>query len=186
MSQHNRESEARFGARGRSGDATVVGVFGNRDDAGRAVDELEKNGFSREEISVVTRGDEHGEGRGGKRGESMRMSRGVSGQDLGDGIATGGAIGGLAGLLAGAGALAIPGIGPLVAVGPIAGALTGAVTGGVAGGLIDFGLPEESGRRYEARVREGQIVALIRCDRERASQAADALRRNGALDVETH
>jgi outer membrane lipoprotein SlyB len=108
------------------------------------------------------------------------------GSDISGGVATGGAIGGAAGLLAGVGALAIPGIGPLVAAGPIAAALSGAVTGGIAGGLIDWGIPEESGRRYEDRVKEGKIVAAVRSNDDKVEDAADILRRNGAYDVETH
>jgi outer membrane lipoprotein SlyB len=82
--------------------------------------------------------------------------------------------------------LAIPGIGPIVAAGPIAGALTGAVTGGVAGGLVDWGLPEQRGRHYENRLREGNILALVKADGRRVDRAARILRDNGAQEVESH
>lgn len=153
---------------------TVLGVFDSEDQAKRAVDELEKKGFSRDEISIVAK-------EGSVRGDSQQGDDGLS-----EGITTGGVVGGAAGLLASMGALAIPGIGPVLAVGPIAAVLGGAVTGGLAGGLIDWGIPEESGRRFQDRVREGKIVTLVRTHDDRVDQAADILRRHGAKDVETH
>jgi hypothetical protein len=158
---------------------TVLGVFDSADQAERAADELQKKGFDRREISIVAK-ESSARGGGDDRDETTMRSS-VSG-----GVATGGAIGGAAGLLAGVGALAIPGIGPLVAAGPIAAALSGAVTGGIAGGLIDWGIPEESGRRYEQRVKEGKIVTAVKSDDDKVEDAADTLRRNGAYDVETH
>ncbi|HHY75990.1 MAG TPA: hypothetical protein GX500_04290 [Firmicutes bacterium] len=158
---------------------TVLGVFDSIEQAERAADELQRRGFDRNEISIVAKESSARSDREG-RGETTMMS------DISGGVATGGAIGGVAGLLAGAGALAIPGLGPLVAAGPIAGALSGAVTGGIAGGLIDWGIPEESGRRYENRVKEGKIVAAVRTRDDKVEDAADILRRNGAYDVETH
>lgn len=158
---------------------TVLGVFDSVEAAEKAANELQRRGFDRSEISIVAKEDS---ARGGRddRGETTMSS------DISGGVATGGAIGGAAGLLAGVGALAIPGIGPLVAAGPIAAALSGAVTGGIAGGLIDWGIPEESGRRYEQRVKEGKIVAAVKTDDDKVEDAADILRQNGAYDVETH
>jgi len=150
---------------------TVVGVFQNRSDAEQAVNEMRQKGFGRE-ISVVAK-DERAKG-------------GIRGENVSEGVITGGTLGGLAGLLAGAGALAIPGIGPVLAAGPIAGALTGAATGGLAGGLIDWGLPEERGRFYEQKVREGNIVALVKSSDPKVNEAADIMRAHGARDVETH
>ncbi|MGI6662119.1 MAG: hypothetical protein ACOX4B_01355 [Bacillota bacterium] len=158
---------------------TVLGVFDSVEAAERAADELQRRGFDRNEISIVAKESSARSGREG-RGETTMRS------DISGGVATGSAIGGAAGLLAGVGALAIPGIGPLVAAGPIAAALSGAVTGGIAGGLIDWGIPEESGRRYEQRVKEGKIVTAVRSDDDKVEDAADILRQNGAYDVETH
>lgn len=162
---------------------TVLGVFDSPDQAERAASELQKEGFDRKEISIVAKEDSargRSDDRGGDRGGTT-MKSSISG-----GVTTGGAIGGAAGLLAGVGALAIPGIGPLVAAGPIAAVLSGAVTGGVAGGLIDWGIPEESGRKYEQRVKEGKIVAAVRTDDDKVEDAADVMRSTGAYDVETH
>ena len=100
---------------------TVLGVFNSVDEAEKAVGDLQRKGFSRDEISIVAKETSAKRGEGGDR-DSMN-------QNLSQGVSTGGAIGGAAGLLAGIGALAIPGVGPIIAAGPIAAALTGAVTG---------------------------------------------------------
>ncbi len=181
---------------------TVIGVFKSRSQADKAIDELQQKGFKKSEINVVAKG-QGGQGQGqGPRGNFGSTGRGggmVSGtggsaptglggggEDVSAGVTTGGTLGGLAGLLAGAGALAIPGIGPLLAAGPIAGLLTGAVTGGVAGGLIDYGIPEESGRHYEEQVKQGNILALVKTSENKVNEAALIFRQNGATDVETH
>lgn len=158
---------------------TVLGVFDGVDQAERAADELQKRGFGSDEISIVAK--ESVSRGGGDRGRGRGMNTSLT-----QGVTTGGAIGGAAGLLAGVGALAIPGIGPILAAGPIAATLTGAVTGGLAGGLIDWGIPEETGRKYEERVKEGKIVAAVKTDDDKVQDAGDILRRNGASDVETH
>jgi len=167
---------------------TILGVFDDTTQAEKAVDDLQRKGFKKDEISILAkenvarRGEEGGrKANRGTEGTTMEVN-----QDLSGGIATGGTIGGIAGLLAGVGALAIPGIGPIVAAGPIAAALSGAVTGGIAGGLIDWGIPEDVGRRYEERVKEGKIVALVKTSEEKVNDAAEVFRRHGAEEVETH
>ncbi|MHB8927755.1 MAG: hypothetical protein ACYC9Q_08875 [Bacillota bacterium] len=184
---------------------TVVGVFKSRSQADKAIDELQQKGFKKDEINVVTRkeggsqgpsanfGSTGGGGMSNRSGGGMSNrsgggvgSMGYGGENVSEGVTTGGTIGGLAGLLAGAGALAIPGIGPLLAAGPIAGALTGVVTGGVAGGLIDYGIPEERGQHYEEQVKQGHILALVKTSEDKVNQAALIFRQNGATDVETH
>jgi len=150
----------------------VIGTFGSRNEAEVAVDELQAAGFDPNEISIVAKderqGGGHEEGAGG----------------AGEGVAWGSGVGGLAGLLASAGALAIPGIGPILAAGPIAATLSGAVTGGVAGGLLDFGIPEERGKHFEERIRQGDIVAAVRTDR--TEDAIRIFNEHGAEDVEAH
>lgn len=160
------------------GNKTVIGVFKSKGQAEKALRELKDSGFDEGEVSVLAKEDKgRGEGSGDPTG---------GGEDLSQGVTTGGVLGGVAGLLAGVGALAIPGIGPIVAAGPIAGALTGAVTGGVAGGLVDWGLPEQRGRHYENRLREGNILALVKADGRRVDRASRILRDNGAQEVESH
>ena len=158
-------------------EGTVVAVFREQRSAEQAVRDMKGQGFGDDEISIIARDERRRGGRGEMNYED---------QNLADGTTTGGALGGLAGLLAGAGALLIPGIGPIIAAGPLAGALTGVVTGGVAGGLIDYGIPEERGRHYEDRVREGKILVTVRSEEEEAQSAMDILKENGAEEVEVH
>ena len=150
----------------------VVGVFHDRDQAESALEDLKNEGFEKD-ISLVARDEE-------KSGMSMEN------QDLTEGAFTGGALGGIAGLLAGAGALLIPGVGPIIAAGPIAATLTGVVTGGIAGSLVDYGIPEERGEYYEEQVRQGGILLTVRAGDERIEEAASIMRNYGAEDVETH
>lgn len=169
---------ASVGGRGASGvsageQKVVIGVFRSQREAEQAVNELRRQGFSNQEINIVSK--KHSEN------ETEFVE-----DDVTDGALTGGTLGGIGGLLLGAGALAIPGLGPIVAVGPIAAALSGAVAGGVAGGLIDWGIPEEVSRRYESSVKQGGILTVIRTSSATIDKAASILRQNGAQDVETH
>ncbi|MGI6143150.1 MAG: hypothetical protein ACOYEK_04755 [bacterium] len=157
---------------------TVIGVFNSEDQAQRAIGALRQAGFEDNEISLVAR---KGEGGGSEQGETLTAS-----EDIGGGVTTGGVLGGLAGLAAGAGALVIPGIGPLIAAGPLAGLLSGAAAGGIAGGLIDWGIPEDRGRYYEEQVKQGQILAAIRAGDDKVDRCAQILRDAGARDVEIH
>ena len=90
---------------------TVIGVFNSEGQAQRAIGALKQSGFDDNEISLVAKDD----GAGEQQGDTF------TGEDIGEGVTTGGVLGGLAGLAAGAGALVIPGIGPLIAAGPLAG-----------------------------------------------------------------
>ncbi|MGE5577693.1 MAG: hypothetical protein ACM3TT_10940 [Syntrophothermus sp.] len=164
--------------------ASVIGVFSSKDQAEKAVNVMREKGFTNNEISIVAKGKK--EGRGAEGDEEGGAAMEMGDQDLTDGTAWGGTLGGVAGLLAGAGALAIPGIGPIVAAGPIAAGLSGAVAGGLAGGLVDYGIPEERGRYYEQRVKEGKILTVVKADRKKVDEAAKLLRDNGASDVEVH
>jgi len=168
---------------------TVVGLFDSRDQAEKAVSALRSAGFN-DEISILAADKNQDKNQAGDNTEYDQTTMNAD-NDLGmgkvtAGASTGGVLGGLAGLAMGAGALAIPGIGPVIAAGPIAGLLSGAATGGVAGSLIDWGIPAERGRFYEGKVREGKIMASVRSDENKINQAADILRQNGAQDVETH
>src|SRR6185369_7778006 len=97
---------------------------------------------------------------------------------------TGAVVGGTLGLLAGIGALAIPGVGPFIAAGPIMGTLAGAGAGGAVGGLIGalvgMGIPEYEAKRYEGRVREGGILLSVHCDSsDWVKRAKEVLERTG-------
>ncbi len=155
---------------------TVIGLFDSRDQAEKAASDLRGSGFH-DEISILASDK-------GKMTENKTDAGGAT--NISSGVSTGGLLGGLAGLGMGVGALAIPGIGPLIAAGPISGLLSGALTGGIAGGLIDWGIPADRGKFYEGKIREGKILASVRTDDKKVNSAADILRRNGARDVEIH
>lgn len=163
--------------------STVVGVFESRDRAHRAIEALQEQGFTEDELSVVAKDEGGGDDGSATNGDQMTM---VGNEDMTEGAAIGGGLGALGGLLAGAGALAIPGIGPLVAAGPLAAALSGAVAGGIAGGLIDLGIPEGEGRRFEQDVREGRLLAVVETEEERIEEAEETLRRFGADEVQVY
>ena len=104
------------------------------------------------------------------------------------GATTGGVIGGTLGVLAGVGLLAIPGLGPFIAAGPImaglAGLGVGGAVGGVAGALIGAGIPEFEAKRYEGRLQKGGILLSVHCDTsEEIKRAKDVLKATGAEDV---
>ena len=106
------------------------------------------------------------------------------------GAATGGVTGGVLGLLAGVGALAIPGLGPFIAAGPImaalSGAAVGATTGGIVGGLIGMGIPEVEAKRYENKLKNGNyLIAVHAADGDQKDRAKDIFEEAGAEDIST-
>ena len=142
----------------------LVGVYDNEREAIQAVEDLKRQGYSTEDISVIGKNDDEV--------EHINEATGTKTEEgLAAGAATGGILGGLTGLLAGIGALAIPGIGPIVAAGPIAATLTGAAVGagagGLAGALIGMGIPEDEADRYEGYVKEGKILVVVERDENR-------------------
>lgn len=153
---------------------TVIAVFPAADNAEAGVEALREAGFDRE-ISIVARED-----------KQVQAGDDVNFDTVSDGATTGGVLGGLAGLAVGAGALAIPGIGPLVAAGPIAGLLSGAATGGLAGGLVDWGIPANESRQYEEDVKQGKILVSVRSSQPKVDEAASILRNYAAEDVKVH
>ncbi|PKM77979.1 MAG: hypothetical protein CVU90_04500 [Firmicutes bacterium HGW-Firmicutes-15] len=165
----------------------VIGYFEDSRQAGQATNELKEKGFN--EISIL------GNENGGKEGSKGKDNNGMSGkQNLSNGTMTGGTIGGIAGLGLGAGALGalgtaallIPGIGPIVAMGPLAAALGGAVTGGVAGALVDYGIPKERSDFYETKIKEGNTVVILKANDDKTDTVASILRNHGAKDVRVH
>lgn len=104
------------------------------------------------------------------------------------GVGAGGAVGGTLGLLAGIGALAIPGIGPLIAAGPIlaalSGAAAGAAVGGITGALIGMGIPEIEAKRYEGKLKGGNILISVHCETsEEVKRATDLFKAERAEDI---
>jgi uncharacterized membrane protein len=158
---------------------TVLATFPTRDSAERAIQELRNKGFDNE-ISVIGREDQKDNWVDNKHAPN------TGGDPVMNGATTGGTVGGLIGLAAGVGALAIPGIGPVLAAGPIAGLLSGAATGGIAGGLVDWGIPAERGRFYEDKVKQGNLMVTVRCDHGKIDEANKILHDFGGKDIETH
>jgi uncharacterized membrane protein len=160
---------------------TVVGLFQNERVAEEAVHDLRSAGFERE-ISILAR-DKKKSGTGDR---GMKETSFETSDSVGDGATTGGILGGLAGLAAGAGALAIPGIGPIVAAGPISGIIAGAATGGVAGSLVDWGIPEGEGKQIESEIKQGKLMVAVSSSQEKVSEAEKILRDHGADRVKVH
>ena len=144
-----------------------VGVFTHRRDAEQALHELRDSGFPMDRVSVVVRdADRNADMAGASVGENVG-NKADEGATVG--LLSGGALGGLTGLLVGLGALAIPGIGPVMLAGAtattlattLAGVGIGAVTGGLLGGLIGLGIPEERARVYNERVERGHYLVIV-------------------------
>ncbi len=165
----------------KKGNNAVFGIFNDRASLERAVDELKLNGFRNSDISVLmqdksqTSDFAHEKNTKAPEGAATGASTGILG-------------GGILGWLAGAGALAIPGIGPFVAAGPIMGAIAGAgiggTVGGITGGLLGLGIPEYEAKRYEGFVKNGGMLISVHVDdREWSSKAKDLLENCGARDV---
>ena len=156
-------------------------IFPDRTAAETAVDQLTAAGFSNQDVSVLMSDKE-----GSKDFATEKNTKAPEGTATGVGI--GGTVGGTLGLLAGIGALAIPGVGPLIAAGPIMGALAGLGVGGAVGGLVGalvgMGIPEYEAKRYEGRVKDGGILVSVHCDSsEEVSRAKDILKAAGGDDV---
>jgi hypothetical protein len=161
-------------------------VFCLARDEGQAcgiVEDLQSAGFSNNDISVLlpdragTRDFAHEKGTKAPEGAVT-------------GATTGGLLGGALGWLAGIGALAIPGVGPFIAAGPImaalSGAAIGATAGGITGALIGMGIPEYEAKRYEGKIREGRILLSVHTeDADETRKVKDIFERRGAEDVAT-
>ena len=160
---------------------SVFGIYRSRAGAEQGVDALLQSGYRNEDISVLLP-----ENSGTKDFAHEKQTKAPEGAATGAG--TGAAVGGTLGLLAGIGALAIPGLGPFIAAGPIMGALAGIGTGGVVGGLIGalvgMGIPEYEAKRYEGMVREGGVLLSVHCDNsDWVKRAKEILERTGAHDI---
>lgn len=159
----------------------AYGIYSNQATAEAAVDQLFAGGFSNDDVSVLM-----SDVRGSRDFAAEKNTKAPEGTVAG--VSVGGAVGGTLGLLAGIGALAIPGVGPLIAAGPIMGALAGLGVGGTVGGLVGalvgVGIPEYEAQRYEGRVKEGGILVSVHCDSsEQISRAKDILKATGADDI---
>jgi uncharacterized protein (TIGR02271 family) len=169
---------------------TVVGLMDNIGEAQEVVKDLVASGIERDDIGFMAN---EKQAAGTRQQARSDGGRGESDGDVASGAlagaGTGAAIGGVAGLALSLAPLAIPGIGPILAAGPIAAALTGAGIGAVAGGLIGgltrLGVPEEEAHYYAEGVRRGGILVTVAADDDReAAQAVTILKRHGAVDID--
>ncbi|HEY3277681.1 MAG TPA: quinol:electron acceptor oxidoreductase subunit ActD [Syntrophorhabdaceae bacterium] len=159
----------------------VYGIYKTREMVERAVEALKNAGFRSEDISVL-----FPESGGTKEFAIEKETKAPEGAATGAG--TGAVIGGALGWLVGIGLLAIPGLGPFIAAGPIMGALAGAGAGGVAGGiagaLIGMGIPEYEANRYEGRIKQGGILLSVHADdRDWKNRGKEILQKTGAEDI---
>jgi hypothetical protein len=161
-------------------DKTVVASYNRLADATAAMRDLREVGFAETDLNLLA-------SRSTREG-----SPDVEIDDTASGVATGaiagGALGGAAGLAVSLLGLAIPGVGPILAAGPIAAALAGAGAGAVAGGIVgaltDVGISEGDAQVYAESVRRGGAVVTVRTDESRAAEAEEILDRHDAVDIE--
>ncbi len=159
----------------------VYGIYRTREMVEHAVDELKKADFRNTDISVL-----FPEGSGTKDFAVAKDTKAPEGAATGAG--TGAVLGGALGWLMGIGLLAIPGIGPFIAAGPImtalAGAGAGGLAGGIAGALIGMGIPEYEAKRYEGRIKDGGILLSVHADDSAWKvKGKDILKHTGAEDM---
>jgi hypothetical protein len=152
----------------------VFGIYSSREAAERAADAIVNAGFSPSDISVLLP-------------ENLgNRAKAPEGATAGGGA--GAVLGGTLGLLAGIGALAIPGVGPLIAAGPImatlAGAGVGGAIGGITGALVGMGIPEYEAKRYEGRIQKGGILLSVHASTsDEVKRAKEIIERTGGEDV---
>jgi hypothetical protein len=159
----------------------VFGIYPDASHAEQSVDRLLAAGFASDDISVLL--PDHKSSKDFAHEKNTKAPEGTT-----TGVTAGGAIGGTLGLLAGIGALAIPGLGPFIAAGPIMGALAGLGVGGAVGGLIGalvgMGIPEYEAKRYEGKIKEGGVLLSVHCDTsDEITRAKDLLKQTGAQDI---
>ncbi len=168
----------------------IVGIFNTEDRALKAIHRLREDGYRDEEISVVTSNKESYDRLSRVVGDDVVRDVDVSAESTAAKAASGTAIGGIGGFLLGLGALAIPGVGPIVAAGPIVGAITGAVAGGtiggIAGALTDYGIDEEDARVYEERINQGDVMVLVDDDETRRDHVYDNFYENESYNREAY
>src|SRR5271154_1214283 len=159
----------------------VFGIYQNAAQAEYTVDQLLAAHFQNDDISVLLPDNEST--RDFAHEKNTKAPEGTA-----TGVTAGGAIGGALGLLAGIGVLAIPGVGPFIAAGPIMSALAGlgvgGAVGGVIGALVGMGIPEYEAKRYEGHIKAGGVLLSVHCDTsEKIARAKDLLKHTGAQDI---
>ena len=161
----------------------VFCIAKSRVQAERIIDRLVTSGFAHSEISVLMPETD-------SRHDIGHVKNTKAPEGTATGAATGGVAGGVIGLLAGIGALAIPGVGPLIAAGPImaalSGAAVGAATGGIVGGLIGLGIPEVEAKIYEEKLKTGNYLISVHAhDGDEVDRAEEIYKAEKAEDIST-
>lgn len=161
----------------------VIGIVKSYNDAQTTVAALRSTGFVDDDISALFP-DKEGT-RDFAHEQKTKAPEGAIG-----GVGAGGALGGTVGLLAGIGALAIPGLGPFIAAGPIlaalSGAAAGAAVGGITGALVGMGIPELEAKQYEGKIKDGNILMSVHVENaEEKKRAREVFEQCGADDVVT-
>jgi hypothetical protein len=159
----------------------VFGIYRDTTSLSGGLEALRAAGFRNTDISVLVP-----ENAGNKDFIHQKETKAPEGAATG--ATTGAVVGGIVGWLAGIGSLAIPGIGPLIAAGPIVAMLAGAgavgAAGGIVGTLIGLGIPEYEAKRFEGRVKSGGTLVSIHCDSsEWVKRAKRILEQTGAEDI---
>src|ERR1700722_14255901 len=160
----------------------VFGIYSTRTAVEKAAESLVTGGFLSSDISVLLP-----ESLGGPKDmATVKATKAPEGSAVG--VTTGGVIGGTLGVLAGIGMLAIPGLGPFIAAGPImaglAGLGVGGAVGGLTGALIGMGIPEFEAKRYEGRLQKGGILLSVHCaSSEEVKAAKEIMERTGGEDI---
>lgn len=160
---------------------SVLCIVNTRAQASAIVDDLKTAGFSNNDISALF--PDQGTSRDFAHEQATKAPEGVA-----VGAGTGGLLGGALGWLAGIGTLAIPGVGPFIAAGPImaalGGAAVGAATGGLTGALVGYGIPEYEAKRYEGKIRTGNILLSVHAeDGKQVSRVKEIYARHNAEDI---
>lgn len=160
---------------------SVFGIATSREQANTIVDRLKSASFSANDISCLFA--DNSTTRDFAHEKNTKAPEGAVA-----GGSTGGVIGGTLGLLAGIGALAIPGVGPFIAAGPIfaalSGAAVGAAVGSIAGGLIGMGIPEIEAKRYEGKIKDGNILISVHAENSaEIDQAKEIFKAGHAQDI---
>ena len=160
---------------------SVICIATSRNQADQIVNQLKNANFSNNDISALFA--DKNTNRDFAHEKNTKAPEGAV-----TGAGTGGVVGGALGWIAGIGALAIPGVGPFIAAGPIIAALSGvaigAAIGGIAGGLIGLGIPELEAKRYEGKIKAGNILISVHTDNsEEITRAKEIFTQAGAQDI---
>lgn len=162
---------------------TIIGVFDTYAQAEEAFAALGRIGYSADEVSLMAQ----------ENVVPTTVRTVDTAEGTAEGVAGGAMLGGLAGLLVGIGAIAIPGIGPVLAAGPIAAALStaavgagiGAATGGIVGALVDLGMSDTEAQTYAEAVERGGILLMVKANEKNLTEVSEILRAEGAADIQT-